>query len=131
MIKMNLAMLANRKTKAEKYSAKVRAERDELLGLVKAVIVGFALLIAAGVAGTVTDMPMETKAKERETYLICDVENCYNTDFNGNTYLYCEMPNGELEVFSIKDAPEGKCELVTFKTKNLDDYTTYEVVAVR
>jgi len=143
MIKTDMAMFANRRTAAMKYSAKVQAERiakeearREKIGTIKAFIVGLLVIIGAGIAGTVTDRPMETNATEMtkttETYLICDVEMyCYNNDFKGNTDLYCEMPNGDLEIFTIKDAPERKCTLVTFKTENLDDYNTYEVVAVR
>lgn len=137
MIKTDMMLFVNRKSARVQAERKAKEEaRRERIGTIKAGIVGLALLIGAGVAGNITDMPMETNAtemvEETETYLICDVEMyCYNNDFKGNTDLYCEMPNGDLEVFTIKDAPEGKCKLVTFKAENLEDYSTYEVVAVR
>ena len=93
--------------------------------------------------GNVDDNPENTSYEEicsringnemgTETFIICDIINyCYNADLNGNTDLYCEMPNGELHVFTITDAPESKCHLVTFRTTNMEDYGSYEVVAVR
>lgn len=73
MIKTDMAQFANRRTKAKKYSAKVQAEREarkaekrEKLNTLKAGIIGLLILVAAGIAGTVTDMPVETKAMEME-----------------------------------------------------------------
>lgn len=63
------------------------------------------------------------------TYPICSVVETYNTE--NETILVCEMPNGELHEYKIEDAPEGKIELVCFKTTNQDNYTSYEVVSVR
>jgi len=76
---------------------------------------------------------------ERETpketvYVIVDIIiYAYNADFNGTTELYCEMPNGDIEVFAITDAPEPqpKCKIACLSTTDLEDYSTYKVVAVR
>ena len=75
--------------------------------------------------------PIETTEIKTETdyvYVICDVLANYDTNV---TNLVCKMPNGEHHIYEIEDAPEGKIELVCFRTENQDDYTVYEVVAVR
>lgn len=70
------------------------------------------------------------KVKEKTyVYPICNVLETYHTETG--TILVCVMPNGELHAYEIEDAPEGKVELVCFKTDNQDDYTCYEVVGVR
>lgn len=71
---------------------------------------------------------------ENYTYPICDVVNNYEeTDENGDrvTVLVCKMPNGELHEYTVTDAPEGKIEVVCFRTENQDDYNDYEVVGIR
>jgi len=71
---------------------------------------------------------------EETTYIIVDVVNyVYNGDFNGNTYLYCQMPDGSLQVYSITDAPEPnpKCTIACLATEDIEDYAVYRVVAVR
>ena len=79
---------------------------------------------------------LKTETVETEPhyiYVICDVVGSYGEcpeDIYA-TNLLCEMPDGTLHVYQIEDAPEGKVELVCFKTDNQDDYTTYEIVAVR
>lgn len=97
----------------------------------------FLLGISLGVLITIAsnkETPTEVKAEEtiehtETVYPICDVVDNYETETG--TVLVCEMPNGELHEYKIEDAPEGKVELVCFRTDNQDDYTAYEVVAVR
>jgi hypothetical protein len=77
-------------------------------------------------------LEIPNKTETNYTYVICDVVYYYgdSTEDIYATNLVCEMPNGELHTYTIEDAPE-EAELVCFRTDNQDDYTTYEVVAVR
>lgn len=134
--------LWNQKTnerKAIEYSKSVRKQRTKML-LFRIFAILFLCFSIAYVsneefedvyaAESTTEKISETEVEE--TYLICDVDNyVYNADFEGATELGVIMPNGDYEWYSIYDAPEDKCELVVFKTNNLEDYTTYEVVALR
>lgn len=86
-----------------------------------------------------TDIPVaEAKVVKTETepqyvHVICDVIFSYGDTVDDiyATNLVCKMPDGTLHVYQIEDAPEGKVELVCFRTTNQDDYSVYEVVAVR
>lgn len=79
------------------------------------------------------EKPIETLNEDGYVYVIVDIVSyVYNADNEGNTDLYCVMQNGkDVEIYTITDAPEDKCTIACLRTKNLDDYTTYEVVAVR
>lgn len=71
--------------------------------------------------------------QENYVYVICDVMESYEElqDDIYITNLVCNMPNGELHIYTIEDAPEGTVELVCLRTDNQDDYKSYEVVGVR
>ena len=77
----------------------------------------------------------QTTTETEYVYVICDVVDSYETqetqDDIYTTNIVCEMPNGELHIYAIEDAPEGIIELVCFRTDNQDVYETYEVVGVR
>lgn len=81
------------------------------------------LLLATSILGCVGYSKTETY------YVICDVVETAETEF-GETHITCKMPNGELHVYRITDAPE-EIELVVFRTNNQDDYSSYKVVTVR
>ena len=85
--------------------------------------------VSVPVVETKVQTEVETEIEEiNYVYVICDVVDNYDTDV---TNLVCKMPNGKHHIYEIEDAPEGKIELVCFRTTNQDDYTLYEVVAVR
>ena len=71
----------------------------------------------------------QSNIEVNEAHVICDVVEYY--DAEENTVLVCEMPNGELHEYYIEDAPEGDIDIVCLRTENQNDYTMYEVVAVR
>lgn len=84
------------------------------------------------------EMATETETNSEEqyenyTYVICDVTET-NTKF-----FVAEMPNGELhEYYMVEDYPIDELgnpyfELVCFKVtmETQDNYSTYEIVAVR
>lgn len=77
---------------------------------------------------------LETPTPITETqtvYIICDVIKCnYNIDDYGNSELYCQLPNGDIEIYTAMDVPEY-IELVCLATENLDDHTSYRIVAIR
>ena len=83
-------------------------------------------LVETRIKTEVTETEVETETDY--VYVICDVVDNYDTDI---TNLVCKMPNGKNHIYTIEDAPEGKIKLVCFRTENQDDYTVYEVVAVR
>ena len=67
--------------------------------------------------------------RTEKVYIIVDVVE--TTETQNGTELDCEMPNGEIHTYDIEDAPEGKITIACLSTENQDDYTVYEVVAVR
>lgn len=84
------------------------------------------------VVNTYANTEIQNKTPTETTYIIVDIFNyVYNADLEGTTELYCEMPNGDFEIYTITDAPEKKCTIACLATENLEDYTTYKVVAVR
>lgn len=101
-----------------------------------AALIGYLLFIGFICANANETAKAETVETENKTdnyvYIICDVVDNYDEP-NGiyATNLVCKMPNGKLHKYTIEDAPEGKVELVCFRTDNQDDYEAYEVVAVR
>lgn len=80
-------------------------------------------------AETYTEVYTEAYTENNTVYVLCDVVENYNVD--DITVLVCEMPTGELHEYCILDAPEGDLEIACLKTENQDDYTMYEVIAVR
>ena len=75
----------------------------------------------------VTEIPSTSEVAEDKAYIICDIVS-YEYD---NGIMYTEMPSGDIEIYYIpEDAPEEADE-VCFFAKNQDDYTSYEVVALR
>ena len=109
------------------------------------IIFGLGVMIAIAGFLNVSKETKETKAETVEvatetmitetnyTYVICDVVDSYG-DCPEDIYatnLVCKMPDGTLHKYIIEDAPEGKVELVCFRTTNQDNYEAYEVVAVR
>ena len=63
--------------------------------------------------------------RETETvYILCDVIELDDED------IYCLMPNGDIEIFCATDLPE-EMKYVALKATDLDDYSTYEIVAIR
>lgn len=67
----------------------------------------------------------KANTRPSRTYIICDVET--NTD----TEINAIMPNGEIHTYEAEDLPEEDISLVCFATENQDDYTSYEIVALR
>lgn len=104
--------------------------------LLVAGIIGGSLLftgIAKAKAIEETEEIEETETIKNPVYVICDVTENYDTEVDGQTLtvLVCEMPNGELHIYGIEDAPDGDITVVCFKTENQDDYSVYEVVACK
>lgn len=136
-MKMQFVEMCNQKAqerKAIEYSRSVQKRK------IKKVILG--LLTGSFLIGSIaitSEMDFQTvqaqsKMKEivTEDHIICDVVSyAYNNDFKGNTDLYCEMPNGEIHIFTVTDAPARKVKVAALKIGKLNDYTTYEVVAMR
>jgi hypothetical protein len=80
--------------------------------------------------GKITNKQESTETiSENDFYVICNVDE---TEINpyGETVLAVVMQDGNLHYYKVTDAPESIYE-VCFKTNDLDDYTTYEVVALR
>lgn len=69
--------------------------------------------------------------EDNNVYVICDV---YDVVYNGNTVLIdITLPNGELLTRQMSiddDLPEEFSEVV-IKTRNLDDYSKYQIVGMR
>lgn len=78
----------------------------------------------------------ETEAKPEVVYLTVPDRTEYyyviaDVAYTTETELGVLMPNGEVHDFVVDDVPEGEVREVCFRTENLDDYTEYEVVALR
>ena len=93
------------------------------------------ILLSLCVVCTVVGMMKEiitftTEAHAKETaepcYIICDVTE---TDIETGE-LTVLMQDGGLQVYLADDIPES-CELVCFKTNNIDNFESYEIVALR
>lgn len=89
------------------------------------------VLLVFGVTALMLGMAKEVSTNVRianenmETcYIIYDI-----ADVNGDI-ISVEMMDGSIHEYYVEDIPES-CELVVFKTVNQDDYTTYEIVALR
>lgn len=106
-------------------------------------VIRFCLGIGLGVLITMSvnkETPTEIKTEVSETevttetnyvYVICDVVDYYGDELCDYAInLVCKMPNGTLHTYVIEDPP-AEAELVCFRTDNQDDYSNYEVVAVR
>ena len=129
-----------RKEKAQAYSDRCKRRKEAKLKhkRMKTVLgscVCSAIFIS-GIVFTCKPATQEVSANEavytaeiKETeyvYPDCNVIEQY--DKAGYTYLICEMPNGELHDYMIEDAPEGKIDIVCFRTNNQEDYNSYKVV---
>lgn len=64
-----------------------------------------------------------------KSYIICDVVRTVETELG--TRLTCVMQNGDLEHFYAYDTPEDEISTVCFVTYNPDDYSFYEIVALK
>ncbi len=86
-------------------------------------------------AGCVGNSDFETAVAEgkidfpRQTHVICDVV-ATEINTNGETEMHVIMQDGSIQNYVVIDAPEEIYE-VCFKANNLDDFSTYEVVALR
>ena len=136
-MKMELAVIAQKENerRAKEYSKHVRRQRVKKATL--ETIMGILLLGSIGYVSnqefeSVLAATREIPETAEEIYLICDINNyVYNADFEGTTELSVVMPNGDYIWYAITDAPEDKCDLVVFKTNDLENYKAYEVVALR
>ena len=136
-VKTEYVELCNRKAnerKASAYSKSVRKQKAKKMML--GVLTGIFFVGAIGFVGneeleTVNaQATTETAIETEECYVICDVDET-EIGTNGETILAVIMQDGSIQNYEITDAPEGRCEIVVFKTNNLEDYTSYEVVALR
>lgn len=66
--------------------------------------------------------------EEDYVYIICDVAG-FSYDDKG-TAIECEMPNGEVHTYYAVDTPL-EMELVCLRTDDQDDFSSYEIVAIR
>lgn len=134
-INLNLAAMANRNTNATKYIRTTSRKRNRRKAESAAKTISTFSLLFLVILVTLF-ITWCYKASEKAyasssdpVYVICDVIGQSETDTY--TTIFVEMPDGSEHVYAIDDAPEGKIMEVTFCTTNQDDYTSYEVVAVR
>lgn len=87
-------------------------------------------------AGCVGNSDFETEVAEgsirypRETYIICDVDET-EVGTEDETIIAVIMQDGSIHDYIVIDAPEGNIDEVCFKANDLDDYESYEIVALR
>jgi hypothetical protein len=112
------------------YRRELKAHKQKQIATGIVSLVAFFML-----AGCVGNSDFETAVAEgkidfpRQTHIICDVmETEINTD--GETEMHVIMQDGSIQNYVVIDAPEEIYE-VCFKANDLDDFTTYEVVALR
>ena len=63
-------------------------------------------------------------------YVICDVDEV-EVGANNETIMAVIMQDGSIHDYTVTDAPEGYISEVCFKANDIDDFTSYEVVALR
>ena len=86
--------------------------------------------------GCVGNSDFETEIAEgsitypRETYIICDVDET-EVGTEDETIIAVIMQDGSIHDYIVIDAPEGNIDEVCFKANDLDDYESYEIVALR
>jgi hypothetical protein len=134
MIRMECVELCNQKAqkrKAMEYSRKVRFQKAKktMLGI----LTGIFFVCGVGYVGNEelesVIAATETVSETEEYYVICDVDET-EIGANDETILAVIMQDGSIQNYEITDAPEYISE-VCFKTDNLDNFTSYEVVALR
>ena len=133
-VKTEYVEMCNQKAnerRASVYSKSVQKQKA------KKVILGvLTSIFFVGAIGVVGNQELESVIAATETveakeyYVICDVDET-EIGANDETILAVIMQDGSIQNYEITDAPEGYISEVCFKTMDLDDYTTYEVVAVR
>lgn len=107
--------------------------KDAIKTVVEIVTV-LAIVVMTIKSGYLREVTAEEYIWDSNTYLICDVVDSEWEIGRAGTeteILSVAMPNGEIHTFRVSDAPEGVITEVALKTSNQDDYSSYEVVAVR
>ena len=113
----------NRFTKAKQYHKSVML-RKVLRNLAKAVSLGIVIALLVPIP--------QVKAKEDATYIIADViENysffCYDTLIVG-----VEMQDGSIQSYYVEDnIPDEIPTEVVFRTTDIDNFKSYEIVGMR
>ena len=69
------------------------------------------------------------KAEPEIVYIICDVQAAHY-DGNGNAELEVIMQTGDVESYKVNELDFCPKEVV-FKTENIDNFKTYEIVGLR
>ena len=115
---------------AYRRMVKAKKRKEKMLG-----VLAFTMFFLA--AGCVGNSDFDTAVAEgkinfpRETtYIICDVDETEVLE-DGETSLAVIMQDGSIHDYTVTDAPEGYISEVCFKANDIDDFTSYEVVALR
>lgn len=75
-----------------------------------------------------TEYLLESATETNYTYIICDVQSwTYTEDV---TEIYCIMQDGSTHTYTAFDTPD-EMKVVCFRTDNIDDFDTYEIVGIR
>lgn len=125
----------NRFTRAHKYHREVML-RKFVRNLGKAVALGIVIALLIPIPQVKAEPQMEIST---ETYIIADVVELYNVQGNPTCMWMCdglhltvEMPNGEIHKWVVSDnIPDEIPTEVVFKTTDIDNFKTYEIVGMR
>ena len=75
-----------------------------------------------------TEYLLESATETNYTYIICDVESWEIKD--EATEIVCIMQDGSTHKYTAYDTPD-EMKIICFRTDNIDDFDTYEIVAIR
>ena len=122
----------NRFTRARKYHREVTL-RKFVRNLGKAVALGIIIALLLPIPN------VKAETEEDATYIICDVVELYNVQGNPTCMWMCdglhltiEMQNGEIHKWVVSDnIPDEIPTEVVFRTTDIDDFKTYEIVGMR